>query len=111
MGNPTPEDVSMAARSSGQGGSSLSSPAPGNKSSTLRTTRSAGSTLDILKALAVIQDGLRQFVMAGGMARQPMVNDKGVMVMAIKLNGHDLGIGPDGNFLVDGRSVMESRPE
>jgi hypothetical protein len=66
---------------------------------------------EIVKALAVLQDGLRQLALAGATVRAPQVNELGILIMAAKLDGHSLGIGPDGNFLVDSVSVMESRQE
>lgn len=49
--------------------------------------------------------------MAGATVRAPQVNDLGILIMAAKLDGHTLGVGPEGHFLLDGISVMESRPE
>lgn len=110
MENPIPEDVSTGARLNGPGRNSRLSPRYGKQLSTRPTTLNAES-LELIRALAVIQDGLRQFVMAGGMLRTPFVNEKGIMVLAIKVRGHDLGVGPDGNFILDGKSVMEERTE
>lgn len=110
MANHIPVEGSTGARLNVQGGNSPPSPVSGRKLFTRPTIRSAES-LEVIRALAVIQDGLRQLVMAGGLLRTPFVNEKGIMVIAIKLNGHDLGVGPDGNFIVDGKSVMEERSE
>jgi hypothetical protein len=67
--------------------------------------------VEVIKALAVIQDGMRQFVMAGGLLKAPYVNEKGILILAIKLHGHSLGVGPEGNLMIDGISVMEGRLE
>lgn len=110
MENPTPVAASTAAQSRSQDSNSPPLPGSGKRSSTRGITPIVPS-LELIRALAVIQDGLRQFVLAGGMLRTPEVNDKGVMVLAIKLNDHSLGIGPEGNFTVDSISVMEGRQE
>lgn len=109
MDNPIPEDVSTTARSRGPGASTPPSPRHG-KQSTSPTIRPVNLP-EIVKALAVIQDGLRQLAMAGATVRAPQVNDLGILIMAAKLDGHTLGVGPEGHFLLDGISVMESRPE
>lgn len=82
----------------------------GKPSSTPQTGRLAG-LVEVIKALAVIQDGLRQFAMAGGFLKAPYVNANGILILAIKLRGHSLGVGPEGNLMIDGISVMEGRLE
>jgi len=67
--------------------------------------------LDAIKALAVLQDGLRLFALAGGLVKPQSVNESGILVLGIKLSGHTLAVGPEGNFLIDGISIMESREE
>jgi len=109
MDKPIPGAESTPAPSIGHGKNFPPSPRFG-KQHTAQTALSVG-LVEAIKALAVIQDGLRQLALAGAMIRTPEVNDKGILVMAIKLNGHKLGVGPDGNFTVDGISVMEERKE
>lgn len=110
MENPTPEDVSIKARSPVPDPHTPPSPRHG-KQSTMPTIRPAVSLPDIVKALAVLQDGLRQLALAGATVRAPQVNELGILILAAKLDGHTLGVGPDGNFLVDSISVMAERAE
>lgn len=110
MDNPTPADESTVAPSTGPGPNSLHSPRSGKESSTPQTVLTA-ELVEIIKALAVIQDGLRLFALAGGLLRPPSLNANGILVLALRLHGHTLGVGPEGSFLVDGISVMEGRTE
>lgn len=110
MESPTPEAASTGEPSSAPATNSPPSPRFGRTSSTPPTLLTA-ELVEIIKALAVIQDGLRLFVLAGGFLKPPFVNERGILVLAIRLRGHTLGVGPDGNFIVDGISVMESRSE
>lgn len=110
MDNPTPEAASTAEPSNAPAGNSPPSPKFGKPSSTRQTALTA-ELVEIIKALAVIQDGLRLFVLAGGLLKPPSLSPNGILVLAIKLHGHSLGVGPDGNFIVDGISVMEGRSE
>lgn len=110
MENPIPEAGSTPAPSNVPAANSPPSPRHGKMSSTPPTTQSV-KLLEIIQALAVIQDGLRQLALAGVQVRRPQVNDQGILVMAVKLNGHTLGVGPNGNFILDGKSVMEKRTE
>lgn len=109
-GDPTPADGSTVVPSTLPESNSPPSPMFGKQSPTRRTPPTALS-IEIVKALAVLQDALRLFVMAGGMLRAPYVNEKGILILALKLRDHDLGVGPEGNFTVDGTSVMEGRRE
>lgn len=110
MENPTPVAASTAEPLNAPGSNSPPSHRFGKPSSTPPTPLTA-ELVQMIKALAVIQDGLRLFVMSGGFLKPPYVNEKGILVLAIRLRGHTLGVGPEGNFLVDGRSVMEGRNE
>ncbi len=109
MEKPIPVEESTAEPLRKPGGNFPPSPRHG-KQSTAPTVPSVALP-EVIKALAVIQDGLRQLALAGTMIRAPEVNDKGILVMAIKLTGHKLGVGPDGQFTVDGISVMQPRQE
>lgn len=110
MDNPTPEDASTRARSPVPEPHTPPSPRHG-KQYTTPMTRPVVSLPDIVKALAVLQDGLRQLALAGATVRAPQVNELGILILAAKLDGHTLGVGPDGNFLVDSVSVMAERKE
>ncbi len=110
MENRIPVAESTPEQSIGHGKNFPPHPRYGKQSPTPPTVPAVGLA-EVIKALAVIQDGLRQLALAGVMIRTPEVNDKGILVMAIKLNGHKLGVGPDGQFTVDGISVMQPRQE
>lgn len=108
--NPTPETGSTGEPLTAPEQSSPPLPASGRTSSIQTTARTAAS-VEIIKALAVIQDGLRLFALAGGLLKPPFLVDNRILVLAMKLRGHTLGVGPEGNFVVDGISVMEGRGE
>lgn len=110
MGNLTPGGASTVAPLTVPEPNSPHKPGFGKPSYTPKIVPIA-NLLEIIKALAIIQDGLRKFVLTGGLQKPPTVNDKGILIIAIKLPGHTLGVGPDGNFTVDSRSVMEGRQE
>lgn len=110
MENLTPVGASTAGPSNSRGGNSPPSRGYGKRSSIPPTVRTA-ELAEIIKALAILQDGLRLFVLSGGLQAAPYVNEKGILVLALKIHGHTIGVGPEGNFVVDGISVMEGRQE
>lgn len=110
MENLTHAAASMGGQSRLPGSNSPPSQGFG-RPSPIRQTPLTAESIELIKALAILQDALRQFVLAGGMLRPPYINDKGILVLAIKLRGHTLGVGPGGDFILDGRSVMEVRQE
>lgn len=110
MDNPTPAEGSTVERLTAPAENSPPSQGFGKPSSIRRTPLTA-ELVEVIKALAVIQDGLRLFALAGGLMKAPSLTQNGILVLAIKLKGHALGVGPEGNFTVDGISVMEGRSE
>lgn len=110
MEHPTPAGASTAEPSRLHASNSPPSQGSG-KQSPIRPTPLSAELIELIKALAILQDALRQFALAGGILRVPYINPSGVLVLAVKLRGHILGVGPEGNFTVDGISVMDGRQE